>query len=109
MTIYHEFMNYEKTGKTSRVREPVQVYLDGPDRERLERLKGRLDATKSDVLRRGLQALEQQLSDPSRHPALRMVGLMNTASAEGEDGAREHDRILTDAEVESWSGSEEVG
>ena len=38
--------------------EPVQVYLARPDRERLERLAAALDATKSDVLRRGLEALE---------------------------------------------------
>ena len=43
-----------------RVAEPVQVYLDPPDRERLERLAARLDATKSDVLRQGLVALEAQ-------------------------------------------------
>jgi hypothetical protein len=41
-----------------RVAEPVQVYLDAADRARLERLTERLDATKSDVLRRGLEALE---------------------------------------------------
>ncbi|HEY5219894.1 MAG TPA: hypothetical protein VIJ16_08790 [Gemmatimonadaceae bacterium] len=41
-----------------RVGEPVQVYLDAPDRERLERLAAQLDATKSDVLRRGLETLE---------------------------------------------------
>ena len=44
----------------ARVAEPVQVYLDQPDRERLERLAARLDATKSDVLRRGLEALDSQ-------------------------------------------------
>lgn len=43
-----------------RVAEPVQVYLNPADRERLERLARRLDATKSDVLRQGLAALEAQ-------------------------------------------------
>jgi hypothetical protein len=46
--------------RRSRVAEPVQVYLDPPDRERLERLAARLEATKSDVLRQGLVALELQ-------------------------------------------------
>jgi hypothetical protein len=46
---------------SKRVAEPVQVYLDRADRERLERLAERLDATKSAVLRRGLEALESQL------------------------------------------------
>lgn len=43
-----------------RVAEPVQVYLNPADRDRLERLAERLDATKSDVLRQGLAALEAQ-------------------------------------------------
>jgi hypothetical protein len=47
-----------------KVAEPVQVYLEPPDRERLERLATRLDATKSDVLRRGLTALESQTRPP---------------------------------------------
>ena len=49
----------EKAGRGApRVGEPVQVYLAEPDRARLERLAAALDATKSDVLRRGLAALE---------------------------------------------------
>jgi hypothetical protein len=43
-----------------RVSEPVQVYLAGPDLELLDRLATRLGATKSDVLRRGLTALDAQ-------------------------------------------------
>ena len=49
---------HEKRRPTGRVAEPVQVYLDRPDRERLDRLAAQLEATKSDVLRRGLEALE---------------------------------------------------
>ena len=49
---------HERPNRTDRVAEPVQVYLGGPDRDRLERLAARLDTTKSDVLRRGLEALE---------------------------------------------------
>ena len=50
-----------RTKPAARVGEPVQVYLTVPDRERLERLAAELDATKSDVLRRGLEALEATL------------------------------------------------
>lgn len=49
-------------GRAGRVAEPVQVYLKDPDRERLARLVDRLGASKSDVLRRALQALEAQLA-----------------------------------------------
>jgi hypothetical protein len=57
---YHEFMKKAHDSGTPerRVAEPVQVYLDPADRARLDRLTERLDATKSDVLRRGLEALE---------------------------------------------------
>ncbi len=44
--------------KPKRVGEPAQVYLTDADRERLDRLAAALDTTKSDVLRRGLEALE---------------------------------------------------
>ena len=54
--------------KHTRVAEPVQVYLERPDQERLERLARALDATKSDVLRRGLAALESQVLRPAARP-----------------------------------------
>jgi hypothetical protein len=80
------------------------VYLDGADQERLERLTSRLDLTKSDVLRRGLQALEHQLLDPGAHPALRLVGLFDGSGTTG-DAARDHDRVLAESEEASWSSS----
>lgn len=64
MKKYHEHMP-----KPGRVAEPVQVYLERPDRERLERLVSALDATKSDVLRRGLEALESQVRRPDARAA----------------------------------------
>ena len=86
--------------KPRRVAEPVQVYLVDTDRARLERLAGQLGATKSDVLRRGLQALERELLDPAEHPALRVIGLADVESRppEAYDVAREHDRYLADVE-----------
>jgi Arc/MetJ-type ribon-helix-helix transcriptional regulator len=109
-------MTYPKRPKpgVSRVREPVQVYLDPDDQQRLDRLTGRLSTSKSDVLRRGLEALERQLSDPSRHPALRIIGIAGgeassacevVAGADVGDVSREHDRSLSDAEEASWTGA----
>jgi hypothetical protein len=57
---------HDRRARPGRVAEPVQVYLDEADRGRLERLAAALDATKSDVLRRGLEALESGLR---RRPA----------------------------------------
>jgi Arc/MetJ-type ribon-helix-helix transcriptional regulator len=92
--------------RKQRVREaaPVQVYLDREGQDRLERLTSQLDATRSEVLRRGLEALEQSLIDPAAHPALRVIGLAEREATPGRvDPAREHDRLLADAEERSWS------
>jgi len=93
-----------------RVSEPVQVYLKPSDQDRLKRLTEELETNKSDVLRRGLEALERQLADPRDHPALRVIGLGASSSqegAEGPDAAREHDRFLADSEIASWEASRE--
>ncbi|MBA3342251.1 MAG: ribbon-helix-helix protein, CopG family [Gemmatimonadaceae bacterium] len=94
--------------KPRRVAEPVQVYLDPPDRSRLERLAAQLGATKSDVLRRSLEALEQQLTDPAAHPAIRIIGIASAHArrrSPGYDVAREHDRFLADHEATSWNAA----
>ena len=96
---------YHETAKPPKeVREPVQVYLDSDDQTRLVRLTSQLDTTKSDVLRRGLEALERQLSDPAQHPALRALSLGDgvTTTASSFDVAREHDRYLAYSEAASW-------
>jgi Arc/MetJ-type ribon-helix-helix transcriptional regulator len=79
------------------------VYLDAAAAGRLERLADRLDASKSEVLRRGIEALERELTDPAAHPVLRLIGLAAEApGADGPDPAREHDRVLAEAEEARW-------
>ena len=97
-------MKYSNDKSTARrVAEPVQVYLRPAERDRLERLTTKLDTTKSDVLRRGLEALEGQLSDPERHPVLEIIGMVSTAGTPGVDIARAHDEYLAATESASWS------
>ena len=96
-------MNYnheDAKRQPKRVREPVQVYLGAPEQERLERLTEELDTTKSDILRRGLEALERELFDPEHHPALQIIGIAGVEQGRerGFDVAREHDRHLADLE-----------
>jgi len=91
--------------KKRRVADPVQVYLEPADHARLERLARQLDTTKSEVLRRGVDALERQLLDSAPHPALRLIGL---AAAERPgvptlDAGLGHDAALADAEETAWT------
>lgn len=98
-------MKYKKHAgdPPARVAEPVQVYLHPSDRDRLARLTDKLATSKSDVLRRGLEALEREVSDPAAHPALKLVGLgASDPEASPLDAARDHDAALADAEVRSW-------
>lgn len=103
--------NHDPPSPPSRVREPVQVYLDAAGQERLERLRSRLGTTKSDVLRRGLASLERELTEPAAHPVLRIIGIVpadTVAPDPGYDPAREHDRFLAEEEEASRApGSQE--
>lgn len=98
MTDYHD------SRSSRRVAEPVQVYLRPAEKECLDRLTARLETTKSDVLRRGLEALERQISDPDHHPALRIIGIVSVADDPEVDVARDHDDVLADREIASWPG-----
>ncbi len=84
----------------------IQVYLRPAERNRLERLTATLGASKSDVVRQGLEALERQLTDPDQHPALGIVGIVAAGPAstpDGSDVARNHDDYLAADELASWS------
>jgi hypothetical protein len=88
------------------IKKPVLVHLDAGERQRLARLARQIGATKSDVLRRGLEALARQVFDLDAHPALQIVGLASRARPGGPrySVAREHDRYLADSEEVGWVG-----
>ncbi len=96
---------HDKGEKPKRVSEPVQVYLATGQQERLQWLTSELGTTKSDVLRRGLEALERELADPSAHPALGVLklGQPSAPTPLPYDVAREHDRFLAESEEASWT------
>jgi hypothetical protein len=91
---------------------PIQVYLGPEEQERLARLAERLETTKSDVVRRGLLALEQEIADPAEHPMLQIIGLIKTSRPDplglNLDPARDHDAYLAEAEVRSWEESRKL-
>jgi len=91
--------------KKRTVAEPVQVYLEASDRERLERLVRQFDTTKSDILRRGLAAVERELLDPAAHPVLRIIGIADRErpGLPPFDVASEHDEEFARGEIASWS------
>src|SRR5260370_35174088 len=91
--------------KPGRAGEPVQVYLDADERQRLARLARQLGATKSDVLRRGLEALERQALDPDAQPALQIVGLASRPrpGRPPYNVALEHDPYRADTEHAGWA------
>ena len=92
-------------GRSVREAAPLQVYLVADERQRLERLADQLDATKSDVIRRGLLALERELQSPALHPALRLIGIADAehAGLPPADAARDHDRLISESEEASWT------
>ena len=101
MIHYHDLMKPDhenKKNQTKPAREPAQVYLDASEQDRLERLTQELDTTKSDVLRRGLEALEREVLDPDHHPALQIIGIADVDLDPDSDFdvAKEHDRYLAD-------------
>ena len=98
-------MTADNETSTRRVAEPVQVYLRPAEKQCLDRLTAKLETTKSDVLRRGLEALERQVSDPERHPALGIAGIVSVEEDSAVDAARDHDDVLADCEIASWQAS----
>ncbi len=50
-------MARQKAKKPARVREPVQVYLDRPDRELLDQMAEQSGESRAELLRRGLRKL----------------------------------------------------
>ena len=84
------------------VREPVQVYLDVPDRAMLERAAQATGMPRAEVLRRGLRRFAAEvLADES--PALAFLdGVASAPPNAPPDVAVRHDDYLADWEMASW-------
>jgi hypothetical protein len=79
-----------------RVREPVQVYLDGPDRRLLEELARRTGLPRAELLRRGLRRLAQGTLE-ERPPGWSLdvlIGAMGDDPAVPTDLSLRHDEYL---------------
>ena len=87
-------------------REPVQVYLNVPDRAILERAALATGLPRAEVLRRGLRRFAAELlADES--PALAFLESAASASPASapSDVAARHDEYLADWEIASWGAT----
>ena len=82
--------------KADRVREPVQVYLDSPDLDLLERLGAQTGDTKAELLRRGLRVLAaRELTErPPGWSFELLVGALGDDPSIPTDLAERHDDYL---------------
>jgi hypothetical protein len=67
--------------RTRTVREPIQVYLDGDEREVLDVLAGDLAVSRAEVLRRGLVALRREQSRSVYDALAPLVGAVQDPDA----------------------------
>lgn len=82
--------------ESSRVREPVQVYLDPGDRALLDALAERSSLPRSEVLRVALRRLAAELPGSARPGAslTSLVGSLDAAGSVPRDLAARHDEYL---------------
>jgi hypothetical protein len=82
--------------RSSRVREPVQVYLDRADRELLEELARKSGLPRAELLRRGLRRLADEVL-AERAPGWsfgHLVGALGDDPSVPRDLAARHDEYL---------------
>ena len=87
------------------VREPVQVYMDAPDRELLERAALSSGLSRAEVLRRGLHRFAAELlADTSPALAFLESAASTSPNDSAPDVAARHDEYLADWGAASWRG-----
>jgi hypothetical protein len=88
------------------VKEPVQVYMDAPDRALLEQAASASGLSRAEVLRRGLHRFAAELlADTSPALAFLESAAAATPADATPDVAARHDAYLADWEMASWQES----
>lgn len=94
---YHVCMPKHPPSSPSRVREPVQVYLEADDSALLARMAATSRLSKAEVMRRGMRAFAREQDTES--PMLRFIA--DGSAGEWPAGvAADHDAVL----AESYTG-----
>ncbi|CAN5308506.1 hypothetical protein BH09GEM1_BH09GEM1_18500 [soil metagenome] len=97
-------MSAKKTDRA--VREPVQVYMEAPDRALLERAAVASGLSRAEVLRRGLHRFAAEiLADVSPALAFLDSAAVDTPLDARTDVAARHDEYLADWETASWEAA----
>lgn len=97
-------MSARKTDRS--VREPVQVYMEPPDRALLERAAVASGLSRAEVLRRGLHRFAAEiLADVSPALAFLESAASDTLPDAPTDVAVRHDDYLADWGVASWEAA----
>ena len=88
-----------KRKSPDRVREPVQVYLDRPDRDLLEQLVDVTGLSRAELLRRGLRTLAagELAAHPPGWSMEKLIGAFGDAPDIPHDLAQRHDEYLAQA------------
>jgi hypothetical protein len=82
------------TEKSRRVREPIQVYLDGRDRSLLDRLASEAGVSRAEILRMGLRRLANDVAGEARGAGFRaLMGVIDGPDVP-RDLASRHDEYL---------------
>ena len=90
---------YIMSPRRKNVREPVQVYLDEPDRRLLEELAIRTGLSRAELLRRGIRRLADAYRNMGETDALtNLIGALGDHSDLPQDLAENHDRYLYGAD-----------
>src|SRR5678815_776529 len=91
-------MSRPKKNPHAIVKEPVQVYLDAPDRALLDRVVDRSGLSRAEILRRGLRAYGSEVlsGDSSIHALLREFDAGEWPQETPRDVGVNHDKYLAD-------------
>lgn len=84
--------------RSSRVREPIQVYLDPDERRVLDDLAQETGLSRAEILRRGLKRFAAERGGAS--PMLAFADTLSHMDAPA-DAAEQHDRYLGDAALDT--------
>jgi len=83
----------------TRVREPIQIYMDSDERRLLDRMAAQIEVSRAEVLRRGLRSFAREQS-PETSPMLAFMHDMTGADWPADIG-RDHDAYLEEAQLDT--------